>query len=140
MSNGRTHQRDMLSAFNLQHLRPESEEVKDYDIEQMEVDYPIFCKLEEKGIAQFKETRQKDRDVPYFVGASHKTLKISSANRHNGGVGRVNCNNHEGSNRNVAKTASKSSSKENCESLESVSVVPNEYHHSNNQHLKLDGL
>ena len=140
LSNGRTHQRDMLSAFNLQHLRPESEEVKDYDIEQMEVDYPIFCKLEEKGIAQFKETRQKDRDVPYFVGASHKTLKISSANRHNGGVGRVNCNNHEGSNRNVAKTGSNFSSKENCESLESVSVVPNEYHHSNHQHLKLDGL
>ena len=139
LSNGRTHQRDMLSAFNLQHLRPESEEVKDYDIEQMEVDYPIFCKLEEKGIAQFKEARQEERDVPYFVGASHKTLKISSANRHNGGVGRVSCN-YQAGNRNVAKAPSKSSSKKNCESLESVSVVPNEFHHSNHQHLKLDGL
>lgn len=140
LSNGRTHQRDMLSAFNLQHLRPESEEVKDYDIEQMEVDYPIFCKLEEMGIAQFKEARQEERDVAYFVGASHKALKISFANRHNGGVGRVNCNYHAGKHRNVAKAGTKSSIKKICESLESVSVVPNEYHHSNHQHLKLDGL
>lgn len=140
LSNGRTHQRDMLSAFNLQHLRPESEEVKDYDIEQMEVDYPIFCKLEEMGIAQFKEARQEERDVAYFVGASHKALKISFANRHNGGVGRVNCNYHAGKHRNVAKAGTKSSTKKICESLESVSVVPNEYHHSDHQHLKLDGL
>ena len=140
LSNGQTHQRDMLSAFNLQHLKADSEELKDYDIEQMEADYPIFCKLEGKGIAQFKESRPNDRDVAYFVGESHKTLKFSSANRHNGGVGRKNCNHHTGSNRNVAKTGSKSSSKENCESLETVSSVPNEYHHSDHQHLILDGL
>lgn len=140
LSNGRTHQRDMLSAFNLQHLRPESEEIKDYDIAQMEVDYPIFCKLEEKGIAQFKENRPKDRDVVYFVGASPKTLKFSSVNRHNGGVGRKHCNHQARKRRNVANTGSKSSSKKNCESLESVSLVPNEYHHSDHQHLRLDGL
>lgn len=140
LSNGRTHQRDMLSAFNLQHLRPESEEIKDYDIAQMEVDYPIFCKLEEKGIAQFKENRPKDRDVVYFVGASPKTLKFSSVNRHNGGVGRKHCNHQAGKRRNVANTGSKSSSKKNCESLESVSLEPNEYHHSDHQHLRLDGL
>ena len=136
LSNGRTHQRDMLAAFNLQHLK---EEVKDYDIEQMDVDYPLFCKLEEKGIAQFKENRHLDRDVAYFVGASHKTLKFSSANRHNGGVGRKNCNHHSGG-RDVAKTGNKSSIMKNCESLEPVSVLPNEYHHSNHQHLRLDGL
>ena len=126
----------MLAAFNLQHLKGE---VKDYDIEQMDVDYPIFCKLEEKGIAQFKENRHHDRDVSYFVGATHKTLKFSSANRHNGGVGRKNCNYHAGS-RDVVKAGSKSSIMKNCESLESVSVLPNEYHHFNHQHLKTDGL
>ena len=140
LSNGRTHQRDMLSAFNLQHLRTNSEELKDYDIEQMEADYPVFCKLEEKGIAQFKKKRQQERDVAYFTGVSHKTLKFSSANRHNGGVGRGNCNYHAGSKRNVAKTGNKSSSKENCESMETVSLVPNEYHHSNHQPFRLDGL
>lgn len=140
LSDGRTHQRDMMSAFNLQHLRTDSEEVKDYDIDQMEVDYPIFCVLEQKGIAQFTETRQKEKDVAYFLGASHKKLKFSSANRHNGGVGRVSCNYHAGKRRNVAKAGSKSSVKKICESIESVSVVPNEYHHSDHQHLKLDGL
>lgn len=140
LSNGRTHQRDMLSAFNLQHLRTNSEELKDYDIEQMEADYPIFCKLEEKGIVQFKDSRPKDRDVAYFVGTSCKTLKFSSANRHSGGVGRKNCNHHVGKHRNVAKAVTKSSVKKNCESLESVSVVPSEYHHSGHQHLRLDGL
>ncbi len=140
LSNGRTHQRDMLSAFNLQHLRTDSEELKDYDIEQMEVDYPIFCKLEEQGIALFKENRPQDRDVAYFVGTSHKTLKISSANRHNGGVGRKNCNHHAGKRRNVAKAVTKSSAKKICESLESVSLVPNEYHHSDHQPLRLDEL
>ena len=139
LSNGRTHQRDMLAAFNLQHLRVDNEELKDYDIEQMEVDYPIFCKLEEKGIAQFKENRHQERDAAYFVGASHKTLKISIDNRHNGGVGRVSCK-HQAGKRNVAKTGSKSSSMKNYESLESVSVLPNEYHHSDHQHLTLDGL
>lgn len=139
LSNGQTHQRDMLSAFNLQHLRIDSSAPKDYDIEQMEIDYPVFCKLEKKGIALFKEIRQKDRDVPYFVGSSQKKLKISTDNRHNGGVGRVYCN-HQAGNRNVANTVSESSSKKNCKSLEIVSELPNEYHHSNHQHLTLDGL
>lgn len=140
LSNGRIHQRDILSAFNLQHLKVDSKELKEYDIEQMEIDYPIYCKLEEKEIAQIKENRPKDRDVFYFIGASRKTLKISSANRHNGGVRRGNCNHHAGRNRNVAKTGNRSSSKENCESMETVSIVPNEYHHSDHQHLRLDGL
>ncbi len=113
--------------------------IEDYDTEQMEVDYPIFCKLEEKGIAQFKENRHQERDVAYFVGLSHKTLRISGDNRHNGGVGRVSCK-HQAGKRNVAKTGGKSSAKKNCESLESVSTVPNEYHISDHQHLTLDGL
>lgn len=140
LSNGRTHQRDMLSAFNLQHLRTNSEELKDYDIEQMEADYPIFCKLEEKGIVHFKDGRPNDRDVAYFIGASRKTLKFSSVNRHNGGVGRNNCNHHAGKHRNVAKAVTESSAMKICESLETVSLVPNEYHHSDNQHLRLDRL
>lgn len=140
LSDGLTHQRDMLSAFNLQHLRTDSSEDKDYDIEQMKVDYPIFCVLEQKGIAQFVGTRQKERDVAYFVGASNKTLKYSTVNRHNGGVGRVHCNHQAGKSRNVANAGTKSSTKKNCESLESVSEVPNEYHHSDHQHLTLDGL
>lgn len=137
LSDGRVHQRDMLAAFNLQHLRTDS--TKEYDVEQMEADYPVFCNLEEKGIAQFKENRPKDRDASYFAGTARKILRKSSANRHNGGVGRKNCNHQEG-NRNVAKTGNKSSSKKNCESLESASDIPNEYHHSDHQHLILDGL
>ena len=139
LSNGNTHQRDMLSAFNLQHLRVGSEELKDYDTEQMEIDYPIFCRLEKLGVEEFKESNSKEKhnDVSYFIGSNHKTLKYRTANRHNGDVGRKNCNPHAG--RNVAKTGSKSSLGKNCESLESVSKVPNEYHHSDHQHLILDG-
>ena len=104
-----------------------------------EIDYPIFCRLEKLGIEEFKESNSKEKhnDVSYFIGSNHKTLKFRTANRHNGDVGRKNCNPHAG--RNVAETGSKSSLRKNCESLESVSKVPNEYHHSDHQHLILDG-
>lgn len=44
----------MLAAFNLQHLNYESDKLKDYDIKQMKLDYPIFCKLDNKEIEKYK--------------------------------------------------------------------------------------
>lgn len=46
LANGDVHQRDLLAAFNLQHLKLDSDELKEYDIERMKKDYNIFCKLE----------------------------------------------------------------------------------------------
>lgn len=54
LSNGNTHQRDMLAAFNLQHLNYESENLKDYNVNEMNLDYPIFCRLESEEIARYK--------------------------------------------------------------------------------------
>ena len=97
LSNGRTHQRDMLSAFNLQHIKLESIGTNDYayNIEQMHADYLIFCKLEAAEQERFKEDRHNERDAQYFVGASEKHLRYQPqeetvANRYNGGVGREN--------------------------------------------------
>ena len=145
LSNGRTHQRDMLSAFNLQHIKLESigTEDKEYDIKQMQADYPIFCKLETAEQERFKTARRKERDALYFVGASEKQLRHqpqdeSVANRHNGGVGRKHCNTRLGS-----------STKENAkitgsglvrESIERVSQVPDECHISGHHPIVLDGL
>ena len=106
LSNGRTHQRDMLSAFNLQHARLEVEKAKSrdkekkvesYDIAQMQADYPIFCRLETAEQERFEETRRTERDALYFVGVlskelRHKPQEETVANRHNGGVGRKHCN------------------------------------------------
>lgn len=94
LSNGKTHQRDMLAAFNLQHLRVDSTKDKDYDVEQMILDYPVFCKLEEQETTSFIEAKGKDKDAAYFAGISSKETNRSS-NRHNGGVERKHCNNHE---------------------------------------------
>lgn len=125
LSNGRTHQRDMLSAFNLQHLRPESKEIKDYDIEQMNADYPIFCKLETSEQKRFKNVRRNERDALYYVGASkkhlrRKSLEESVANRHIGGVDRKHCNISLGS-----ENAEITGNGLVRESIERVSQVPN---------------
>ena len=53
LSNGNTHQRDMLAAFNLQHLNHKDDKLKSYNIEEMKRDYPIFCKLEKEEIKRF---------------------------------------------------------------------------------------
>lgn len=140
LSDGRTHQRDMLSAFNLQHLRPESTETKDYDIEQMNADYPIFCKLEGQEQERFKEARHNERDALYFVGASEKHLRRKPkeetvANRHNGGVDRKHCNTRLGS-----ENAEITGSGLVRESIERVSQVPDEYHHFAGNPIVLDGL
>jgi len=140
LSNGRTHQRDMLSAFNLQHLRPESKETKDYDIEQMQADYPFFCKLEAAEQKRFTETRYNERDALYYVGAYKKQLrrqpqKESVANRHNGGVGRKHCNTSLGSEN--AKITGNGFVRE---SIERVSQVPDECHLFVSDPIVLDGL
>ena len=59
LSNGNTHQRDLLAAFNLQHLRYYDENLKSYNIEDMKKDYPIFCKLEKIEIDKFINNQKK---------------------------------------------------------------------------------
>lgn len=56
LSNGDTHQRDMLAAFNLQHLKGD----KQYDTEAMERHYERFCELEKKEIMRYKNKEKKD--------------------------------------------------------------------------------
>ena len=142
LSNGRTHQRDMLSAFNLQHIKLESigTDDKEYDIEQMQADYPIFCQLETAEQERFKEARHAERDALYFVGAQEKQLRHlpqdeSVANRHNGGVGRKHCNTRLG-----GENAKITGSGLVRESIERVSQVPDECHPVDNQPIFLDGL
>lgn len=137
LSNGRTHQRDMLSAFNLQHI---GKELKEYDIELMQADYPIFCRLETAEQERFKEARRNERDALFFVGAFVKELRRESqeettANRHNGGVGRNHCNTCLGT-----ENAKITGSGLVCESVERISRVPNESHHAGDQPIILDGL
>lgn len=60
LSNGDTHQRDMLSAFNLQHLIYDAKELKQYDQQQMEIHYPRFCELEQQEIEKYKQRIKTD--------------------------------------------------------------------------------
>ncbi len=145
LSNGHTHQRDMLSAFNLQHIKLESivTEDKDYDIEQMHADYPIFCKLEAAEQKRFRGARHNERDALYFVGASEKQLRRQPqeetvANRHNGGVDRKHCNTRLGSR--TKENAKITGSGLVRESIERVSQVPYECYHNESQPIILDGL
>ena len=57
LSNGDTHQRDMLAAFNLQHLTAEK---KQYDREAMAQHYDRFCELEQTEIERYKNKEKKD--------------------------------------------------------------------------------
>ena len=140
LSNGHTHHRDLLAAFNLQHLRLNSTEKKDYDIEQMQVDYPVFCKLETIEQDRFKETRKKDRDALYYIGAYEKHLRYqpqekSVVNRHNGGVGRKHCNTSlEGENAEITGSGVVR------ESIARVSQLPDECHPYVANSIVLDGL
>ena len=59
LSNGNVHQRDMIAAYNLQHLNYNSEELKDYNIEDMKKDYPIFCELEKMEIDKYISGQKK---------------------------------------------------------------------------------
>ena len=49
LSNGNTHLRDLLSAFNLQHFINNN-----YDVNTMAIAYPNFCELEKKEIQRHK--------------------------------------------------------------------------------------
>ena len=60
LSNGDTHQRDMLAAFNLQHLKYDGEEKKQYDVEAMKEHYDRFCELEQEEIQRYKNKEKKD--------------------------------------------------------------------------------
>ena len=60
LSNGNTHQRDMLAAFNLQHLKYNEAETKQYDTEAMAADYKRFCQLEQEEIQRYKNKEKKD--------------------------------------------------------------------------------
>lgn len=60
LSNGDTHQRDMLSAFNLQHLKYDEKELKQYDKEGMKDHYKQFCKMEKEEIERYKNKEKKD--------------------------------------------------------------------------------
>lgn len=60
LSNGDTHQRDMLAAFNLQHLKYDEAEKKQYDRESMAQHYDRFCELEQAEIMRYKNKEKKD--------------------------------------------------------------------------------
>lgn len=60
LSNGDTHQRDMLAAFNLQHLKLDEAKTKQYDTEVMAADYERFCQLEQEEILRYKNKEKKD--------------------------------------------------------------------------------
>ena len=60
LSNGDTHQRDMLAAFNLQHLKYDAPEKKQYDTEAMAQHYDRFCELEQEEIQRYKNKEKKD--------------------------------------------------------------------------------
>lgn len=60
LSNGDTHQRDMLAAFNLQHLKYDEAKKKQYDTEAMKEHYERFCKLEQEEIERYKKNEKKD--------------------------------------------------------------------------------
>jgi len=60
LSNGDTHQRDMLAAFNLQHLKYDETEKKQYDTEAMVQHYDRFCELEQEEILRYKNKEKKD--------------------------------------------------------------------------------
>ena len=60
LSNGDTHQRDMLAAFNLQHLKYDDKEKKQYDTEAMKDHYERFCELEQEEIQRYKDKEKKD--------------------------------------------------------------------------------
>ena len=59
LSNGDTHQRDMLAAFNLQHLKYDKAEKKQYDTEAMAQHYERFCELEQEEIMRYKKKEKK---------------------------------------------------------------------------------
>ena len=60
LSNGDTHQRDILAAFNLQHLKYKEMEKKQYDVDEMKKHYGRFCDMERQEIMRYKNKEKKD--------------------------------------------------------------------------------
>lgn len=60
LSNGDTHQRDLLAAFNLQHLEIDDKELKKYDRKAMEDDYATFCLLEREELDRYIKGEKKN--------------------------------------------------------------------------------
>lgn len=60
LSNGDTHQRDLLAAFNLRHLKSGTEETKQYDRAAMRQHYDRFCELENEEMARYRLGIKKD--------------------------------------------------------------------------------
>ena len=50
----------MLAAFNLQHLKYDDAEKKQYDREAMAQHYERFCELEKEEIERYKKKEKKD--------------------------------------------------------------------------------
>jgi len=60
LSNGDKHQRDLLAAFNLQHLNADGNSTKDYDVATMQKDYPTFCRLEREEMDLYLQGKKKN--------------------------------------------------------------------------------
>ena len=70
LSNGKTHLRDTLAAFNLQHFKGNN-----YDTEEMKQNYTIFCKLEKKEILN---------NSSYIFKKTFKDIKICKNKKSSG--------------------------------------------------------
>ena len=75
LSNGDTHQRDLLAAFNLRHLKSGTEETKQYDMEAMRQHYDRFCKLEKEEMARYWLGIKKDDQSTIGARIFHTTTK-----------------------------------------------------------------
>lgn len=60
LSNGDKHQRDLMAAFNLQHLNIDGDLSKDYEVEKMQRDYPNFCRLEREEMDLYLQGKKKN--------------------------------------------------------------------------------
>ena len=75
LSNGDTHQRDLLAAFNLRHLKLDTEEAKQYDMESMSQHYDRFCELEKEEMARYRLGEKKDDRSTIGARIFHVTKK-----------------------------------------------------------------
>lgn len=60
LSNGDRHQRDLMAAFNLQHLNIDDDSLKNYNVEKMQMDYPAFCQLERREMDLYLQKKKKN--------------------------------------------------------------------------------
>lgn len=75
LSNDDTHQRDLLAAFNLRHLKSGTEETKQYDMEAMRQHYDRFCELENEEMARYWLGIKKDDQSTIGARIFHTTTK-----------------------------------------------------------------